>query len=356
MKPEPTLDAALLETAALWASRRGEGLLSPDEEREFEIWLRASPDHVRALEHVDSAWLALADAANAPDLVAMRSGALERARRLNGRRWARRAFSNRGRVLAFAAMLLVAIGVGAAAWRLTPQSYETGIGERRVVALSDGSRVSLDADTEVRVRYFNNRRELWLEHGRAKFDVAHDPLQPFTVTAANRTVVATGTSFSVELVNRQIRVVLYEGSVAVLDAPREGQTAPLVINNAPASQALAPGRELVAAIGSSAEASTAAIDPVRSRAWEAGQLMFDDEAMPIAIARLNRYSDRQLVIGDDVVAAMRVSGVYNAGDVDAFLDGVTTVLPMRAVRRGNEFVLTADAESFSHDGGVNAAP
>jgi len=356
MTSEPLPETALLETAARWASRRSEGMLSPEEEREFDAWLEASPHHVRALEQVDAAWLALADAANTPDLVAMRSSALERARRVNGRRWAREALSNRGRVFAFAAMLLLAIFAGAAVWRMTPQSYETAIGERRVVALRDGSRISLDADTEVRVRYFNNRRELWLEHGRAKFDVAHDPLAPFSVTAANRTVVATGTSFSVELVNRQMRVVLYEGSVSVLNDVAEGAPEPVVAEDMPASQALTPGRELVTSIDASTFGATAPVDPVRSRAWEAGQLMFDDEPLPTAIARLNRYSHRQLVIGDDVAAAMRVSGVYNAGDVEAFLDGTTRVLPLRAVQRGEVVVLRADASNYSHDRGVNTAP
>lgn len=350
------IDPALFETAASWASRRGEGMLSPEEEADFQAWLDASPLHVRALEQVDAGWLALADAANAPDLVAMRGGALERARRMNGRRWARNALSNRGRMLALAAMLLIAVFTGGTAWRMTPQTYETGIGERRVVALSDGSHVSLDGATEVRVRFFNNRRELWLDHGRAKFDVAHDPLQPFTVTAGNRTVVATGTSFSVELVNRQMRVVLYEGSVSVLDDAVQGQPRPVIVDRQLASQALTPGRELIAPIGPTPIASTVAVDPVRSRAWEAGQLMFDDEPLPVAIARLNRYSSAQLVVGDDIAANMRVSGVYNAGDVAAFLDGTTRVLPLRAVHRGNEVVLTADPATFSHDRAVNPVP
>ena len=40
--------------------------------------------------------------------------------------------------------------------------------------------------------------------GRAKFDVAHDALRPFSVLARNRLTVATGTSFSVELLSRQV--------------------------------------------------------------------------------------------------------------------------------------------------------
>lgn len=57
-------------------------------------------------------------------------------------------------------------------------TYQTGVG-RRVVALADGSMLSLDASTRVDVRYLGDRRELWLRSGRAKFVVAKDPLRLF---------------------------------------------------------------------------------------------------------------------------------------------------------------------------------
>src|SRR3546814_14684556 len=44
-----------------------------------------------------------------------------------------------------------------------------------------------------------------------------DPLRPFSVAAAGKIVVATGTEFSVELLGRETRVILYEGHVAVLN-------------------------------------------------------------------------------------------------------------------------------------------
>lgn len=353
------IDQSLLETAANWATRRAEGTLTPAEEIEFEDWLNASPLHAEALEQVDVSWFALADAANAPELLAMRAAALDRSRRANRARWAHAAFSTRARVAAMAAVMLIAVIGGGLAWRLTPHTYETGIAERQAVVLADGSRVSLDADTQVRVRLLSNRRELWLERGRAKFDVAHDPLRPFTVTAAGRTVIATGTSFSVELVNREMRVILYDGSVSVLDAPRQGAPQqPLIVADTrqPAGQTLTPGRELVAELGAASVVVTSAVDPMRSRAWEGGQLVFDEEPLAVAIARLNRHSTERIIIGDDLTAEMRVNGVFNAGDTDAFIDAATTLLPLRVTRRRNEIVLSTDPESFSRWRTVNSPP
>src|SRR3546814_3322622 len=83
--------------------------------------------------------------------------------------------------------------------------------------LDDDSRLSLDANTRVRVKYSRAGRQLWLEEGRARFEVAKDPLRPFSVAAAGKIVVETGTEFSVELLGRETRVILYEGHVAVLN-------------------------------------------------------------------------------------------------------------------------------------------
>src|SRR3546814_6222189 len=77
--------------------------------------------------------------------------------------------------------------------------------------------VSLDAATKVNVRMKEAGRQVELLAGRAKFDVAKDPQRPFTVAAGDKLVVAVGTSFSVELIDGQVRVILYEGQVEVRD-------------------------------------------------------------------------------------------------------------------------------------------
>src|SRR3546814_14300232 len=96
--------------------------------------------------------------------------------------------------------------------------YRTVLGERRVVTLADGSTVSLDAASEVRVAYSERARELALVRGQARFDVAHDPRRPFAVQARDQRVVAPGTAFNVDLFGPQVLITLIEGHVPVLDA------------------------------------------------------------------------------------------------------------------------------------------
>src|SRR5690606_30755436 len=160
---------------------------------------------------------------------------------------------------------------------------------------------------------------------RARFEVARNPLRPFSVTAANEVVVATGTAFSVELVRQQVRVVLYEGHVAVLDREDGNvrRTVAVGARKLPADQLLRPGKELVLPVAPQRSrtpvvaATIAPADPVRSLSWEAGQLVFEDEPLDLVVERMNRYATRPLAIGDAGAAGVRVSGVFTAGDTEA---------------------------------------
>jgi transmembrane sensor len=342
-------DKSRLDQAAAFRVRFAEGDMSVDEIAAFDAWLEASEANRAAYLRVEDGWASVGDVAGEPELVAMRGAAFEAARRAGATRFARSAWSTPLRAFSIAAGLLLIVLLGGSWFYLTPRSYETGIAERRVVALDDGSRISLDAATRVRVRFDGARRQLWLDQGRAKFDVARDPLRPFTVTAENRTVVATGTSFSVELLNQQVRVVLYEGHVAVLErGTTTGAEEPVRIAASAGEATLTPGHELIAAADTGAAATTATVDPVRSLSWEAGQLTFDNEPMTTAIARINRYTDSPITLEDDLVRHMHVSGVFRAGDTAAFVDGVTTLLPVRARTHDGGMVLFADAERLSH--------
>jgi transmembrane sensor len=336
------------ETAAAWAVRLAEKSMSTEQEDAFVAWIKDDPRNGEALEEIIGAWHSVETYATSAQVVALREAALASARRTlrkNGRSW----WQRNAVVGMLAAALLVMIG-GAGLWVwLTPQVYETGLGERRVVALSDGSKISLDAATRVKVSYSQDRRRLWLESGRAKFDVAKDRSRPFSVAAGEKVVVATGTAFSVELVQKQVRVVLYEGKVALFY--RNGESAPpltaAAISHAsrlPAENLLKPGRELILPDRAEAprepEAAVAiTVDPISSLSWEAGQLVFEDVSLGVAVERMNRYAAKPLIVGDEGAASLRISGVFRAGDTDALVQGLAAAFDVQALSNPDATVL-----------------
>jgi transmembrane sensor len=163
------------------------------------------------------------------------------------------------------------------------------------------------------------------------------------VRVGDKVVVATGTSFSVELLQSQAHVLLYEGRVAVLDVKKEKPVLQKQRDRVTLSSAdalLLPGRELVVAVNSpSAAAIVEPVNTSRSLSWESGQLSFEDEPLSIAVERVNRYSKRKVVIADPSIARMHVNGIVNVGDVDAFVEAVTAFNPVRVVSNANEIRL-----------------
>jgi len=287
----------------------------------FELWLR-DPQNRTAFEQVSVAWDFFGEVAMEPDLLAARQAALGDAfRRAETVRPLRR--------LAGAAALLLAIGLalgGGAWWVNQPDRYETAHGERRVITLKDGSRISLDADSLVTVRYRRDARLLELRRGQARFDVAKDGARPFSVVAGTHTVVATGTAFNIDMAGPAVLVTLIEGHVMVYD--RQGAA---IERSGPRPRreiALAEGQQL--AVVPAREPVVASVNLQRVTAWTSGQIIFEGEPLGSVVQRINRYGATQIEIADPRVAAMRISGVFNAGDVEGAVRTVSQYLPVHA--------------------------
>jgi len=346
-----TSHAERAERAATWAARLADGSLPVEQQREFQAWIDADPANDEALREIMGAWRAVERYAASAEVMALREAALASAGRSMHRRVGRRAQLRLARAAAVVLILfMAAAGAGAWVW-LTPRTYETGVGERRVVALNDGSKLSLDADTIVKVAFSRDNRKLWLERGRARFEVAKNPLRPFSVTAGDEVVVATGTAFSVELLQKQVHVVLYEGHVMLLDRNADGarRTVAVGARTLPADQLLGPGRELILPAHpltptAVVPAVVTAADPVRSLSWEGGQLVFEDESLPTVVERMNRYAERPLSVGDAGAARLRVSGVFRAGDTDALVQGLAAAFDVKA-RNGPDGIVLFRGET-----------
>lgn len=333
--------------AAEWCLRLGGEDLSAADETALRVWLDADPAHGALLEAAMAAWGAVGAQASRPRVIALRSAALDDAHRAQRQQQRRAGRAGRAAWLRAAAVVLVVVGGLAAGGVMLnrPRVLETAQGERRSVTLGDGSVVSLDAATRLKVRYQGRQRRLWLERGRASFVVAKDPLRPFSVAAGGKVVVATGTQFSVELLRKQVRVVLFEGKVAVLGDEGEGRPWKAATPSPRTEQDLKPGQQLLASITVAPDApgQITRVDAPSARAWEGGQLIFEAEPLDQAVERLNRYGGTPLRIGDARAGDVRISGVFRSDDVGAFVTGVTAVFPVRARREGGAVVLESVA-------------
>jgi transmembrane sensor len=313
------------EEAARWCVRLCEGEMKGSARAQFTRWLASDPAHRAAFDQAVAAWQEVSAAEGTSEILALRVEALESLRRTQRVRAGRRLLGIRTRwVLAASVVIALLFGMVAVRYPST-QQFSSGNGQRRNVSLADGSSVSLDASSEVLVRYSAAQRTLQLLRGRAKFQVAKDPRRPFLVRAADREIVATGTMFSVEIVQQEVQVILYQGRVSVAGPDR-------------VRTALVAGDELIAPI-SLAQVHVETANVTRSLSWESDQLEFVDEPLASAVERVNRYARTPIAIGDAAAASERISGVFTAGDTRAFIEGITAVSAVKAEERNGQEVL-----------------
>ena len=231
-----------------------------------------------------------------------------------------------GTIAGFGAVLTAAAVVGAVL--LHPpgqQTYRTDIGERRAISLEDGSSIELNTNSQVRVRLSKARRDLILDKGQAMFAVAHDAGRPFVVTAGDTSVRAIGTRFEVYRAQDAVRVTLAQGRVEVRQAGKSNTQAPPVTLTAGERVDVAAARP----------AAPVVVDVAAATGWTSGRLTFRDVSLAQAVAEINRYSRRQVVLGPGAPADQRVNGVFDAGDTEAFVAGVAALLDLKSAPRAD---------------------
>lgn len=311
--PVKTLDLEAAEWRAVLAHAR-EG----DRER-FEAWRNRDPANARAYDRLAAAEAAAISVRDAPEMLAIRHETLTRLSlgRRRHKQDRRRLF---GAVAAAAAAALV---VGPlATWIIQTEgprkaapaeipTYSTAVGQRMVLTLQDGSHVTLNTASRMRVDYSGAERRLYLDAGQAWFEVARDAARPFNVVAGDTMVTAHGTRFDVRLKPGSVQVLLSEGKVSV--AAR---------GSGPArATALLSPNDLLTADAAGMRVRRVA-DSGALESWREGVVVFDDQPLAEVAAEINRYTTRPLVLQGERIAGIRVSGVYRIGEEAVFVEAL----------------------------------
>lgn len=327
---EPHTSTSVYQEAAAWVLRVSEAGDDPDLRDALDAWRDRSPEHARAFAAAAGAWGLLGDQATSPELLARRRDALHRARAAGRRRWFGPSLDRRALAAGIAAAVAAPLAV-VGWWRLqapAEQAYATGHGEQRTILLADGSRLSMDALSRVKVAFSRELRAIALEAGRVNVEVAKDPQRPLLVRAGGPTVTALGTVFTVERAAEAVVVTLVEGRVAV------GRERARTLR-------MQPGQELTL-MQDGRTTLREHVDTEQALAWREGKLIFDDEPLAAAATRMNNYGARRIVV-EGGAQGLRISGVFRAGDVEAFVGAVESYFPIDAAWDGTTVVLRPKA-------------
>lgn len=321
-----------LAEAGVWIARLHGGTRGRAMENGLRRWLQADRENARAFELATEVW---EDAENLRRFVSLRP-----AREASRSSWTG--------LVAVAAVGMVMLVAGVVLFQQRGV-ITTAVGEQRRLVLEDGTRVFLNTDTSVVVKYDEQTRRVELRRGEALFKVAKQADWPFIVVAGDRQVKALGTSFVVRRDRQRLAVILVEGKVTV--SPEQGQGAgsgALVAARPelapPPAQlgkdviTLAPGQRLTFTRGAATKLDTPSVE--KATAWRRGQVILDDTPLRAAADEMNRYNAIKLVVEGPEAAALLINGLFQAGDSTHFANAVAHAYGLEVIERGDEIVLS----------------
>jgi len=76
--------------------------------------------------------------------------------------------------------------------------------------------------------------------------------------------------------------------------------------------------------------SVARVNLGQATAWENGEVVSDNDSLATIVARMNRYAQHAVIIGDAQTGELRLSGVFHTGDTEGFVSTIVAYLPVRA--------------------------
>lgn len=365
------VNAQIYEEAGDWLVKNREGDLDAQEKTRFDAWLRESPQHVRAYLEISAVWedvASLAPSQNAApeelitraraeeNIVPLESASALRPPGVGEAGSCQRTVPILGKVGLFYSFAASVLLIVAGTWLYNQRNtYSTGVGEQRSIALVDGSSIELNSRSRVRVRFSTTERDIDLIRGQALFRVAKNPLRPFVVSTNGTQVRAIGTEFDVYRRISDTVVTVVEGQVAVFEerhpsfpfSQAEGSSAgvhslserqdaggvPPQVSGEGRGPRSGPGNALLSGDGaivlaageqltvSAVTAAKARPQPSLKRAnvaaataWTQRSLVFESSPLTEVAEEFNRYNTRPLIITDPMLANMHVSGVFSSVD------------------------------------------
>lgn len=371
------------EEAAEWLIRLdSDGGLTPDETDALKAWVAKSPKHRLALARLADVWggmNVLTELSVPLGKLTMRRGGTDSNSQPGE---VRRFFGGWWRVgLVAATTIIVSLVILFRIYlveSITDSNglYATVIGQQESEMLIDGSAILLNTNTQIRVSYSDDHRDVYLLQGEALFTVAKDVTRPFRVYAGSGRIQAVGTAFSVYLNGDNVDVTVTEGEVAlasinvsqpmdpvfgddalqgpsvagskpsmagdvieVLDSLQAGQVATIRGSPADAVAIASANIEVKGQIGS---------DELEQRlAWRDGILMFSGDSLQDVVNQISRYTTVSIEIPEESVRNMRIGGRFPVGETETMLTALETNFDLRVTRVGHDrVILSASAKQF----------
>ncbi|WP_047539384.1 FecR family protein [Methylotenera versatilis] len=295
--------------AAKWFARMQYAEADHPERSTFEAWLMQSHVHADEYLAISAAWN---DFDSSSRINALAQAMLRK--KDNAQASRKKLMRIAGKSLAIAAIGLFSF-FGYQAWQSQPimnLASNTPVGRINQQALEDGSKLTLNANTDVEVIYYRNKRLVKLKRGEAIFDVVKDVNRPFIVESQFARVTVLGTRFVVNQIDGRVIVSVDHGKVKVENL-NATDTVPVLITNGQ-----------VAEIKSGTQAIKLNRNAADAFAFLDGKLIFNAASLNEIAESLSRYRKKPIVAAqqaDSPQAGMQphITAVLDIAEMENFL-------------------------------------
>jgi transmembrane sensor len=208
------------------------------------------------------------------------------------------------------------------------RTYSAGKGSISSVTLEDGSKVTLNANSSIRVLHDfmdHSNREVWIE-GEAFFEVMkRNDQKKFIVHTDNFDVEVLGTKFNVNDRSCKTEVMLTEGKVKLVAKDQ----APVIMK---------PG-EQVSRSNSKSEFKKRLVEPEKYTAWRNNIFVFENAPLLEVTDIIGNYYDVEMIIADSLLGTRQFTGSLPNNDLDLILLALRTSYRIEIQRRGDRIIL-----------------
>ncbi len=305
-----TLSTDIAERAVEWMVELQSPPVTAATLADWQRWRAESPDHERAWQRIEAFGERLAAAAEHAQVAQATLASLSHAGGIDRRQVLK------------ALALLVSLGTGGWAgrdtstWQNLSADYHSAIGEQRRLTLADDTRVMLNTDSAIDVRFDIHTRLLRLLRGEVQIRTGTDPqARPFWAHTEQGRVQSQDGGFLLRQLTGLSSVAVNTGQLTL----HAGLLAPLTLR-----------------AGQKVLFTDKQIGPVRAvtdadGAWADGIIIANDQRLQDFLEEVGRYRPGHLGCSS-VVADIRVAGTYPLADTDKILQTLGATLNLQ-VRR-----------------------
>ena len=213
---------------------------------------------------------------------------------------------------------------------LVYQTWYSPLGQNRILTLSDGTTVHLNAGTTLKapVKFSGHIRPVFLE-GEAFFEVAKNTEKPFIITTGKLKTTVVGTSFNVKAYApaESVEVAVITGAVKVGDSISSVQ--------------LVPHQKAVYHRNGSLQKQSFT-DEAIYKAWTTGELVFDHQSMQEIVAVLNRHYNVEIHIQNEALKHCILTARFDNTSLEKVIHHLSTYFEAKHQRTKDVITLIGD--------------